>query len=55
MGTVGHHLRQLDPGFDARTYGHSQLSSLIRANTKLFEVKEVKGEEGNFAIYVKLK
>jgi uncharacterized protein (TIGR00288 family) len=55
LGTVGHHLRQLDPGFDARTYGHSQLSSLIRANTKLFEVKEVKGEEGNFAIYVKLK
>ncbi len=55
LGTMGHHLRQLDPGFDARTYGHSQLSSLIRANPKLFDVKEVKGEDGNAAIYVKLK
>ena len=55
LGTLGHHLRQLDPGFDARTYGFSQLSSLIRGNPKLFEVKEVKGDEGNFAIYVKLK
>jgi uncharacterized LabA/DUF88 family protein len=55
LGTMGHHLRQLDPGFDARTYGHSQLSSLIRANPKLFDVKEVKGDDGNVAIYVKLK
>jgi hypothetical protein len=55
LGTLGHHLRQLDPGFDARTYGHSQLSSLIRANSKVFEVKEVKGEEGNSVIYVRLK
>ena len=55
LGTLGHHLRQLDPGFDARTYGYSQLSALIRSKTKLFEVKEVKGEDGNAAIYVKLK
>ena len=55
LGTLGHHLRQLDPGFDARTYGHSQLSTLIRAKSKLFEVKDVKGEDGNAAIYVKLK
>jgi hypothetical protein len=55
LGTLGHHLRQLDPGFDARTYGHSQLSTLIRAKSKLFEVKDVKGEDGNAAIYVRLK
>ncbi|MCJ7520417.1 MAG: NYN domain-containing protein [Anaerolineaceae bacterium] len=55
LGTLGHHLRQLDPGFDARTYGHNQLSALIRAKSKLFEVKDVKGEDGNAAIYVKLK
>jgi uncharacterized protein (TIGR00288 family) len=55
LGTLGHHLRQLDPGFDARTYGFSQLSALIRSKTKLFEVKDVKGEDGNAAIYVKLK
>jgi uncharacterized LabA/DUF88 family protein len=55
LGTLGHHLRQLDPGFDVRTYGYSQLASLIRSKAKLFEVKEVKSEDGNAATYVKLK
>lgn len=55
LGTLGHHLRQLDPGFDARTYGHSQLSTLVRANTKLFDIREEKGAEGNSVIYVRLK
>jgi hypothetical protein len=56
LGTLGHHLRQLDPGFDARTYGHSQLSTLIRAHTKDFEIREQKSsEEGNTSIYVRLK
>ena len=55
LGTLGHHLRQLDPGFDARTYGHSQLSALVKANTKLFDIREEKAEEGNSVIYVRLK
>ena len=55
LGTLGHHLRQLDPGFDARTYGHSQLSALVKANTSLFEIREEKAEEGNSVIYVRLK
>jgi uncharacterized LabA/DUF88 family protein len=55
LGTLGHHLRQLDPGFDARTYGFSQLSSLIRGYSKLFEIREVKSEDGNSSIYVKVK
>ena len=55
LGTLGHHLRQLDPGFDARTYGHSQLSALVRANTKLFDIRDEKGDEGNSVIYVRLK
>jgi uncharacterized protein (TIGR00288 family) len=55
LGALGHHLRQLDPGFDARTYGHPQLSALIRANTKSFEVREREEENGNTSIYVKLK
>jgi hypothetical protein len=55
LGTLGHHLRQLDPGFDARTYGHSQLSTLIKANTQLFDIREEKGDEGNSVIYVRLK
>jgi uncharacterized LabA/DUF88 family protein len=53
LGTLGHHLRQLDPGFDARTYGHSQLSALIHANPKSFQVREVDGQDGNSSIYVK--
>jgi len=55
LGTFGHHLRQLDPSFDARTYGHSQLSTLVRAYSKLFEIKEVKSPEGNSVIYVRWK
>jgi len=55
LGTLGHHLRQLDPGFDARSYGHSQLSALIRANSRLFEIREEKGEEGNSVVYVRMK
>jgi len=55
LGTLGHHMRQLDPGFDARTYGHNQLSTLIRAYSKVFEIKEVKSPEGNSVIYVRLK
>ena len=55
LGTLGHHLRQLDPGFDARTYGYNQLSTLIRGYPKLYEIREVKGEDGNSSIYVKVK
>jgi uncharacterized protein (TIGR00288 family) len=55
LGTLGHHLRQLDPGFDARTYGFNQLSALIRGYPKIFEIREVKGDDGNSSIYVKVK
>jgi len=54
LGTLGHHLRQLDPGFDARTYGHSQLSVLIRSYPKSFEIREREVADGNSSIYVKL-
>jgi hypothetical protein len=55
LGTFGHHMRQLDPGFDVRTYGHSQLSTLIQAYSNLFEIKEVKSPEGNSVIYIRLR
>ena len=55
LGSLGHHLRQLDPGFDARTYGHSQLSVLIRAHARHFEMREVKSEDGNVVLQVRLK
>jgi hypothetical protein len=55
LGTLGHHLRQLDPGFDARTYGYKQLSLLIMAHPEVFEVREVKNQDGTSVIYIKLK
>ena len=54
LGTLGNRLRQLDPGFDPRTYGHKQLSLLIR-ELDAFEVKQVKSQEGTSPIYVRLK
>lgn len=55
LGTLGHHLRQLDPGFDARTYGFKQLSLLITSLPNLFEIKEAKSPDGTSVIYVRLK
>jgi uncharacterized LabA/DUF88 family protein len=55
LGTIGSRLRQLDPGFDPRTYGSKQLSLLIRTYSDAFEVKEVKSQDGPSLIYVKLR
>jgi uncharacterized LabA/DUF88 family protein len=56
LGALGHYLRQLDPSFDSRTYGHKQLSTLVRAYPELFEIKEDKSPGGPTTnIYVRLK
>ena len=52
LGTVGSRLRQLDPSFDPRTYGHKQLSLLIR-DLEAFEVREVKSPNGPSSIFVR--
>lgn len=54
LGAMGNKLRQLDPGFDPRTYGHKQLLSLIRANPDMFEIRPTKGS-GAANIYIRLK
>ena len=54
LGSLGHHLRQLDPSFDPRTYGYKQLSLLVRAHPEIFEVKRQRGQ-GTAHIYVRLK
>lgn len=54
LGALGHHLRQLDPGFDPRTYGFKQLSLLVKGYPDTFEVRRVRGQ-GTAHIYVKLK
>ncbi len=55
LGTVGNQLRQLDPGFDARTYGHTRLSQLIRAYPEDFEVREKSSRGGPSVIYVRAR
>jgi uncharacterized LabA/DUF88 family protein len=55
LGVMGSHLRQLDPSFDPRTYGYKQLSAMIKAYTKVFEVKTGKKGDGTFNVYVRLK
>ncbi len=55
LGTLGHHLRQLDPGFDSRTFGYRQLSLMIQAYPDVIETKEVKGSDGTSAIYARLR
>jgi uncharacterized LabA/DUF88 family protein len=51
LGTLGQHLRQLDPSFDSRTYGYEKLSLLVKANPEIFEVTLMHGQE----TYVRLK
>lgn len=40
LSSLGSALRQLDPGFDPRTYGFSQLGKLLRGYPNLFEIDE---------------
>lgn len=55
LGTLGNRLRQLDPSFDVRTYGFTQLSQLIRSHSKEFEVTEAKSQGGPSIVYVRLR
>ena len=54
LGTIGFYLRQLDPGFDPRTYGYKQLSQLIKSYSSLFEMR-FKDETGRTNVYMKIK
>jgi len=53
LGTIGNHLRQSDPGFDARNYGYKQLSQLFKAYSKEFELREESTKGGPTLIYVR--
>jgi hypothetical protein len=39
LANVGSNLQKLDPAFDSRTFGHSQLSQLVKSRQDLFEIK----------------
>ena len=55
LAAVGSYLRQLDPAFDPRSYGHKQLSLLIKSRPELFEVRRSKTKSGPSLVYVRLK
>jgi uncharacterized LabA/DUF88 family protein len=54
LSMVGNKLRQLDPGFDPRTYGHRQLLLLLQAHPELFDIKRTK-KSGRTNIAVRLR
>jgi len=41
LSEVGTALRRIDPGFDPRTYGHRQLSYLVKGHGRHFEMRKV--------------
>jgi uncharacterized LabA/DUF88 family protein len=55
LGALGSSLRQLDPGFDPRTYGHKLLSQLVQAYPNFFETQKRASKGGNEVIYIRLK
>jgi hypothetical protein len=54
LSRLGESLRKIDPGFDPRTYGHRQLSKLIKAYPNLFDIVQ-RDKNVTASIYVKLK
>jgi hypothetical protein len=53
LGPMGKALQQLDPGFDPRSFGQRQLSSLIKSLPD-FEVRRDE-EDASGGIWVRLK
>ena len=54
LGVVGTHIHQLDPAFDSRSYGHKQLSLLIKSRPELFKTRASKAASGSRQVYVRL-
>ncbi len=53
LGAIGMNLRQLDPSFDPRTFGYSQLLQLIKAHKDVFTIRK-EDDKGPSAVYIKL-
>jgi hypothetical protein len=54
LGPMGKALLQLDPGFDPRSYGQRQLSSLIKSLSSDFEIRR-SDEHSQAGVWVRLK
>ena len=55
LATMGSFLRQLDPAFDPRTYGHSQLSQLVEAHPQIIEVKKIQSRNNTSVYYMRMR
>ena len=44
LASMGSALRQLDPAFDPRTYGHTRLQSLLKDYPETFVLKQDKSK-----------
>lgn len=55
LGTLGSSLRQIDPGFDPRTYGYKLLSQLVQSDPSFFEIQKRASKGGQEVIYIRLK
>ncbi len=55
LAAMGNSLRQLDPGFDPRTYGHKQLTPLVQAHPEFIETQKIKSSGGGEQITIRLK
>ncbi len=54
LGALGQALHRIDPSFDSRTYGHKNLSLLVKSLPEQFVVKGTK-KSGSASIYVSTK
>ncbi len=54
LGAVGVVVRKLDPAFDPRSFGHRQLSALVKSKPKVFRTRVSENEHGAAVIDVKL-
>jgi len=54
LAVLGNYLRQIDPSFDSRTYGHKSLSTLIKSFSSKFILKYL-DESGPTTVYVKMR
>jgi len=55
LSDIGNALRQLDPSFDPRTYGHSQLLHLIQAYKNDFRIRGLNREGPSSQIYITMR
>lgn len=52
LSPIGMALRKMDPSFDSRTYGHKQLSQLIKSYPEVFELKYDKEKIGDVHVHI---